>query len=218
MFRVISQLDSRNVLCGTATFNRAFYNVAKNTAVVNSIVNAKFDETNGLVIRRARAIHLQRGICNNRTLFGGNSSAVSSYIIIPLASMNSWKRLICISSPAIHTYIHTYTRTTHGHLHRPACLADYSRSAGVRHVAVTHASRPNKKGHPKNGRMPPLKVRVRSWQMISSRIEEAISPGILRASEIFIELCNAYNEPGRNDSSLIRWEKRKRKKSPLNCA
>lgn len=38
-------------------------------------------------------------------LFGENSRTASSYIIIILASMNSWNSLICIFEPATHYYV-----------------------------------------------------------------------------------------------------------------
>lgn len=53
-----------------------------------------------------------------------NSRRGSSRIIIILASMNSWKPVICISSPASH-------RVRHVHLHRASVFrCDYSRPSG----------------------------------------------------------------------------------------
>lgn len=70
-------------------------------------------------------------------LFGENSRTASSYIIIILASMNSWNSLICIFEPATHYYV--ARRVFHVVYTSPSGFADYSRSTGIRHVAVTHA-------------------------------------------------------------------------------
>lgn len=82
---------------------------------------------------------------------------------------------------------YTYTHTSHGHLHRPACLADYSRSAGsatwqwhMRRGWIKKATR-------KMDECLCWKCGVRGWQMISLYLEwKAISVTLSRDRRFFL--------------------------------
>lgn len=66
--------------------------------------------------------------------------------------------------------------------------------SGVRHVAVTHASRLNKKGHPKNGRMPPLKVRGARLtnDFLIFRVKGDFCDSFARSKIFFIDLSRRF--------------------------
>lgn len=93
-----------------------------------------------------------------------NSRRGSSFIIIILASMNSWKPLICISSsPHMRGFGVSSVR-----LHRPMCFVDHSRSTRDCHVAVTHACRTN----PNTG-LPPTRNRRKTSHWNPTRLLDA---------------------------------------------